>query len=91
MSLLKRFFESDTLSREEYAFLYEELKADYCNAVLKATPRHMQKAQEFSLQYLFSANGFFILKCIQTLLNSGKLKPPTEEQRNSLTTVIIHE
>lgn len=138
MSLLKRFFESDTLNREEYAFLsekgmvrvvdnengfwaanqavwirgekakerlikigdeikekhfkeFERLKADYCNAVLKATPRHMQKAQEFSLQYLFSANGFFILNCIQTLLNNGKLKLPTEEQRNSLTTVIIHE
>ncbi|MGN0492019.1 MAG: RNA polymerase sigma factor, partial [Acutalibacteraceae bacterium] len=134
MSLLKRFFENDTLNRDEYAFLsekgmvkvvdnengfwaanqavwirgekskerlikigdqikkkhfeeFEELKADYCNALLKATPRHMQKAQEFSLQYLFSANGFFILNCIKALLNNGKLKPPTEEQRNSLTTV----
>ena len=31
----------------------------------------------------------FILHCMKELLNNGKLKLPTEEQKKSLTTIIV--
>jgi len=38
---------------------------------------------------LFNCDGWFLLHCIVTLLNNGKLKPPTEEQKKALTTIIL--
>ena len=43
----------------------------------------------YELQFLFHSDGWFLLHCIVTLLNNGKLKPPTEGQKKALTTIIL--
>ena len=68
---------------------FEELKKPYISAVLKATPPHMRTAQGYTLQYLFSSDGWFLLHCLKALISSGKLSEPQESQRKALTTVIM--
>lgn len=80
----------DLIKKKHFAE-FEELKKPYVEAVLKATPKHLKKVQEFCLQYIFSSDGLFTLHCIKKLVDNGKLKLPTEEQKRALTTVIIHE
>ena len=48
----------------------------------------MTKIKAYELQFVFHADGWFLLHVITTLLKNGKLKKPTEGQRKSLTTVI---
>lgn len=66
---------------------FEALKAPFIKAVLNFTPKHLRKMQAFGLQYIFRSDGWFLLYCIKELLNNGKLRLPTEEQKNSLMTV----
>ena len=65
----------------------EELKAPFIKAVLNFTPKHLRKMQAFGLQYIFRSDGWFLLYCIKELLNNGKLRLPTEEQKKSLMTI----
>jgi len=64
------------------------LKKEFCDAVLKETPKHLHTMQKCVQQYIFHSDGWFLLHCIKALLNNGKLKEPTAEQRKSLTTLI---
>lgn len=73
----------------KYKEQFEALKAPYAKAVIASVPAHLQKIKEYELQYVFHSDGWFLLHCIVTLLNNGKLKLPTEEQRKALTTMII--
>lgn len=68
---------------------FETLKESYINAVLEETPNQLKTMKKYGLQYLFHSDGWFILHCIKVLLKNGKLKEPTEEQRKSLTTLIL--
>lgn len=68
---------------------FDMLKKPYAKAVLDLLPAHMRRAREFELQYVFHSDGWFILHCITALLESGKLKEPTENQRRSLMTLIF--
>ena len=68
---------------------FEALKAPYAEAVLKSVPEHLKKIKEYEMQFVFRADGWFLLHCITTLLKNGKLKEPTEEQRKALTTLIV--
>lgn len=77
--------------REKYKDEFEKLRKRYMNAVLKSTPKHLHTMQKYSLQFLFFADGWFILHCLKELVNNGKLKAPTEAQKKALTTIIIHE
>ena len=77
--------------RGKYKDTFAEIAKPYIEAVLADTPEHLKKVQAFGLQYVFSSSGIFILYCIKNLLASGKLTLPTEEQRKSLTTVIVHD
>ena len=45
--------------------------------------------QLFELQYVFFSDGWFILHCMKELVNSGRLRLPTEEEKKSLTTIIL--
>lgn len=72
----------------KYKAEFDALKAPYVKEILDATPTHLRKLQQFWLQYIFFSDGWFILHCIMELLNNGKLKPPTQEQKRSLTTII---
>ncbi len=75
--------------KEKYKYVFEDIKAPYVEAVLNSVPTHLRKAKAYELQFIFHADGWFLLHCIVALLNSGKLKPPTEVQRKSLSTIII--
>jgi len=68
---------------------FEKLKRNFTKVALASVPKHLQKAKEFELQYLFHADGWFLLHCITNLLKSGKLHMPTQAQRKSLTTLIV--
>ena len=68
---------------------FEALKAPYAEATLKSVPEHLKKIREYELQFVFRADGWFLLHCITTLLKNGKLKEPTEGQRKALTTLIV--
>ena len=75
--------------KEKYHADFEALKKPYTKAVLDSVPAHLRKVKEYELQFLFHSDGWFLLHCIVTLLNNGKLKPPTKEQKKSLTTLIV--
>ncbi len=68
---------------------FEALKAPYAEAVFKSVPEHLKKIKEYEMQFVFRADGWFLLHCITTLLKNGKLKEPTEGQRKALTTLIV--
>ena len=73
----------------KYREQFDALKAPYAKAVIDSVPAHLQKIKEFELQYVFHSDGWFLLHCIVVLLNNGKLKLPTDEQRKALTTLIV--
>ncbi len=73
----------------KYQADFEVLKAPYVEAVLESVPAHLKKVKEYELQFVFHDDGWFLVHCITALLKSGKLKPPTEEQKKSLTTLIV--
>ena len=75
--------------KEKHRNELDALKAPYVKATLENTPPHLKKAQSFCLQCLFHSDGWFILHCLKNLVNSGKLKLPTEQQRKSLSAVVI--
>ncbi len=69
----------------------QALKEPYEKAVMSSVPPHLKKVQAYELQFIFQSDGLFLLHCIKTLLNNGKLKPPTTSQRKSLSTLIVNE
>lgn len=75
--------------KEKYKSEFDAIKAPFDEAVLRATPKHLRKTAEYELQFTFDSDGWFLLHCIVTLLNNGKLKPPTKEQRKAVTTLIM--
>jgi len=74
--------------KAKYKSEFEMLKAPYAAAVLESVPAHLRKIKAYELQYVFHADGWFLLNCMKALLNNGKLKEPTECQKKSLTTLI---
>ena len=64
-------------------------KVPYAEAVLKTVPAHLRKIKEYELQFVFHADGLYLLHCIVELLANGKLKKPTEGQKKALTTLIV--
>jgi len=75
--------------KEKHRDEFEALKKNYVDAVLKETPVQLRTMKKYGLQYIFYSDGWFILHCIKALIANGKLKEPTEEQRKSLTMIII--
>ena len=84
-----RLIEIGDRIKKKYRAEMQALKAPYIKAVLEATPRHLHTMQKYGLQYLFFSDGWFILHCLKELVNNGKLKPPAEEQKQSLTTILF--
>jgi len=68
---------------------FDNMKAPFIKAVLDSTPPQLRKMQMFVLQFIFYADGWFLLHCMKELVNSGKLLPVTEEQRRSMTMMVI--
>lgn len=76
--------------KERHWAEFDALKAPYADAVLKSVPAHLKKVRAYELQFLFHADGWFLIHCITTLIKNGKLKEPTREQRKALTTLIVN-
>ena len=74
----------------KYQADFGALKAPYVEAVLESVPAHLKKVKEYELQFVFHADGWFLVHCITALLKNGKLKEPTEGQKKSLTTLIAN-
>lgn len=75
--------------KEKLHTQFRELKMPFVKAVLSQTPNQLQIMQKFVLQFLFSSDGWFILHCLKELVENGKLKIPSEEQKKSLSVVIL--
>ena len=76
--------------KEKYRPDFEALKAPYAAAVLEAVPAHLRRIKAYELQFIFHADGWFLLHCMTALLKNGKLKEPTQGQRKALTTLIVN-
>ena len=70
---------------------FDALKAPYAEAVLQSVPAHLRKVKEYEIQFVFHADGWFLIHCITELLKNGKLKEPAEGQKKSLTTLITYK
>ncbi len=77
--------------KEKYREDFETLKAPYVRAMLESVPAHLKKVRAYELQQTFHSDGWFLLHCIVTLLQNGKLKEPAESQRKALTTLITND
>lgn len=75
--------------KEKYKAEFDKLKAPYIKAVMDNTPEQLKKMQAYGMQYIFHSDGWFLLYCAKELINNGKLKLPTEEQKKSLSTIIM--
>lgn len=83
-----RLIEIGAKIKEKHEDELNSLKMPYEEALLKTLPEHLKRTKEYELQFLFGSDGWFLLHCIKTLLNNGKLKNPTNGQRKILSTVI---
>ena len=68
-----------------------KLQKTFADAVLRSTPEHLRKMQEYCLQETFYTNGWFLQRCLQELVENGKLALPPEEQKQSLSIVLTRE
>lgn len=78
-----------TRIKEKYKSEFEALRKPYADEVMKNTPPHLRRVQEYNLQFTFFGDAPFILSCLNELFNNGKLTEPTQEQKKSLHTIII--
>ena len=74
--------------KEKHKAEFDALKAPYVKKAIETLPAHLKKLKEYEMQFIFYADGWFLLHCITMLLNNGKLKLPTAEQKKSLMTLI---
>jgi len=70
---------------------FEVLREVYTELLLKDAPEHLKKARAYEVQHAFHSDGWFIIVMLNRLVEMGKLKPPTDEQCNSLGAVVITE
>lgn len=75
--------------KEKYKGEFDKLKFPFIKAVMKNTPEQLKKVQAYGMQSIFFADGWFLLYCMKELVENGKLKIPMEEQKKSLTTIIV--
>ena len=75
--------------KQKHAPALSELKEKFIRVNLADTPKQVQKMKAFGMQYIFHADGWFLLYTVKELLAAGKLQLPTEEQSRSLSTIIM--
>lgn len=66
-----------------------KLRKSYATSALECVPQHMRRTREYELQYTFYADGRFLHRCLWELIISGRLKLPTEEQKASMSTLLL--
>lgn len=65
------------------------LKEEYEKLAIENVPKHLKKMVAYGLQYTFYSDGPFLLYSLKELISSGRLKLPKEEQRVSLSILIL--
>ena len=76
--------------KAKHSSRFEEIKKPYAEAILQTVPVHLRKVKEYELQFLLHNDARFLLHCIHSLMDSGKLKEPTAGQRKALSTLIAY-
>jgi len=87
----RRLLEIGGEVKAKYKAELDILKEEYIRAVLDETPPHLHKMQRFSLQFIFFSDGWFLLHSLKHLVESGRLKLPSAEQKKSLITLLVSE
>lgn len=87
-SICKELCDIGNKVKKKYAQKFEELKKPFAELFIASAPKHLRKIQEYQLQGLFYSDGWFLIHCIKALINSGKLKEPTENQKKCISTLI---
>lgn len=85
----KKLIEIGDRIKQNYKQIFDEIKKPYIEKMLDSVTPHLRKVQEFELQYVFSSDGWFVFHCIRALLENGRLKMPTDDQRKSISTIIV--
>ncbi|MHB1153929.1 MAG: RNA polymerase sigma factor [Eubacteriales bacterium] len=75
--------------KEKHKAEFDSIKAFYIESALKSIPEHLRKMRAYELQFIFYSDGWFLLHCMNELVNNGKMKLPTEKQKKSISTIII--
>mgnify|MGYP000079277881 CR=1 FL=1 len=88
-TIKQQFVDLSNRTRARHLAELEPLKEVYSSLVLEKYPKHIQKMKAYGLQYTFYSDGKFLLYSIKELLNNGKLKMPKDEQRASLSMIIL--
>lgn len=73
----------------------QELKGElesYKNWVLESErlPKHLKRQREYGLQKMFHADPWFIFYAERSLVESGRLLPVSEEQKYSVTEMLLY-
>lgn len=90
-TLKEKLIEIGEKVRAEHSAELIKMQESFANAVLVSTPDHLRKMQEYCLQETFYTNGYFLQRCLQELVENGRLIPPPEEQKQSLSIVLTRE
>ena len=77
--------------REKYKKEFDALKKAFIDEERKDIPENSRKAFEYINQFTLYSDGLFMLYCLKELVNSGRLTLPTEEQKKSLSMLILPE
>lgn len=88
---VKELLEIGTTLKKKYHDVFENAKKEYVTEAMKCVPSHMRRAKEFEMQYLFGSDGRFLMHCLKTLVENGKLLVPEDNRKKSLTTLIMPE
>ncbi len=86
----KKLLDIGTKIKQKHASELEMMNHELEAAFTKDAPKHLVKMQKYGLQHIFYLNSQFVRSCLDELMSSGRLKAPKEEEKISLTTVIIN-
>ncbi len=86
----RKLLDIGTKIKQKHASELEKMNHELESAFTKDTPKHLVKMQKYGLQHIFYSNSNFVISCLKELISNGRLKAPKEEEKISLTTVIIN-
>lgn len=89
VSLRRRLLDVGSRLKERHRGRMEEWKERYTKLDLARTPEHLRLMLRFGHQYLFHSDGWFLLHCAKALVASGRLTEPNENQRKSLSVLLV--
>lgn len=77
--------------KEKHIAELEAIKTPVVKAELATLPKHLHKMKKYCQQFTFFSDGMFMWYCMKNLVDSDRLRLPTDEQKKSLTMLILNE